>query len=62
MTKHEGLLKELKEELFLSTKEFLEEEEKKDNDFEKVLDAERKYKKAYREVQDKKIKINDVRN
>ena len=50
LTKHEGLLKELKEELFTSTKEFLEEEEKKDNDFDKVLDAERKYKKAYRDV------------
>lgn len=47
-------LKELNEELYNTTENFIQEQIESKNDFKKALEAELKYKLAYREVQDKK--------
>jgi len=45
--------------LYALTEQYLKESSNPKNDFKKVLDAEIKYKIAYRQVMDKKTKILD---
>ena len=56
------LLQGLYQDLFESTKEYLQECIDYKNDFKRMLDAENKYKLAYREVQDKRSKVLDYQN
>ena len=60
LEKHQFLLKELYDQLFKATNDFLQEQKSINFDFKKVLDAEFKYKTAYRDVQDKKGRIMEL--